>query len=285
MMFPKNWRILITGITSIHGWPVWKSISSRLPIDRVYGIRSPKMKIPQGHNISSLCITDRKALLELKNEFQPTHIIHGAGVCDLDVCEDRPQWAHELNVEGTKGIAEIFGLDSYIMYLSTDLVFSGKNPPQKGYSEKHLPDPVSVAGKTFAMAEKELSQCPRHSIIRLGLPLGDSITGDKGGIDWTESRFKKQRPVTLFYDEIRSCISCEEIARIVPKLLIKEIQGVYHLGGKKPISLYEMGKLVLKRGPYAPELLNPLSIHEEKNGPPRIANVTMNSEKLYQLIS
>lgn len=274
----------MTGITSIHGWPIYRKLQSLLPDNRLFAIRSPKMKIPKGNHVLPLCITDRKELKRIKKTFQPTHIIHGAGVCDLDVCEERPDWAYLLNVTGTAGIVDIFSDSSYIMFLSTDLVFSGRHPPENGYGENDTPNPVSVAGKTFVQAEDIIKTCDNYSILRISLALGDSLTGNKGGIDWTESRFKKNLPVTLFYDEIRSCISCEKIAEVVPELLCKEVQGIYHLGENPPISLYEMGATVLKKGPYNRSLLKGISIIEEKNGPPRIANVSMNCTKLNSII-
>jgi len=138
-------------------------------------------------------------------------VIHCAGVCDLDVCEDRPQWAYSINVLGTKAVADVFGENASIIYLSTDLVFSENNPPLKGYSELDTPDPLSVAGRTFLAAEQHIKKNNNFCIIRLGLPLGDSVNGEKGAIDWIESRFKRRLAVTLFHDEYRSCITCEEI--------------------------------------------------------------------------
>ena len=202
-IIPLSWKILITGVTSIHCWPVYKKLVSILPEKNIVAVRSPKMKIPEGKNVHSFCITDKKALKNLKNNFNPTHVLHGAGVCDLDVCEERPEWAYNLNVSGSRLITEIFGRSAYIMYFSSDLVFSGINPPAGGYNENHEPDPLSVAGKTIYQAEKEISKSENFSIVRLGLPMGDSITGNKGVFDWPKSRFVKDLPVTLFYDEIR----------------------------------------------------------------------------------
>jgi len=126
--------------------------------------------------------------------------------------------------------------------------------------------------------------CRRYAIVRLGLPLGESLTGDKGGYDWVGSRFRRNLPVTLFHDEIRSCIPCSELAAHIPRLLGQEVTGIYHLGGRQPQSLYDMGKTVLQKGDFDPALLNGISIHEEKNGPPRIANATLNSAKAYTLL-
>ena len=281
--FPAEWRILITGTTSIHGWPIFKELSRLLPENKLLAIRSPKMKVPDNKNVIPLCITDTAELARIKKSFAPTHIVHCAGVCDLDVCEERPEWAYKLNVTGTSGIASIFGESCYTMYLSTDLVFSGLNPPASGYCEKNEPDPISVAGKTFYKAEKYIKALKKSSVIRLGLPLGDSVTGNKGAIDWTESRFKKNRPVTLFYDEIRSCIKCDNVGKYICALLKSEVKGVFHLG-EENMSLYEMGKLVLTLDNYNPSLLNGIFRHQEKNGPPRIGNVSMDSSRAYKAL-
>jgi dTDP-4-dehydrorhamnose reductase len=219
-----------------------------------------------------------------RDEFKPTHVIHCAGVCDLDVCEERPEWAHSLNVQGTRAVADLFGNDIPILYMSTDLVFSGYNSPAGGYTEDDEPNPINVVGKTFAGAEAYIQKCKDHCIVRLGLPLGDSIDGKEGAIDWIESRFRRNLPVTLFYDEYRSCVDCEEIVRMAIATLTLGLRGIFHLGGDRRWSLYDIGKYVLDKGGYAPALLHGIMRHQEENGPPRIGDVSLNSKKLRSLI-
>jgi dTDP-4-dehydrorhamnose reductase len=273
-------RILFTGVTSIHGWPLYQKLRELLPPENLLGIRPPKMRVPEGENVFSLCVSDRAGMEEIRDRFSPTHVVHCAGVCDLDVCEERPEWARTINTVGTEVIADIFGKSCYLLYMSTDLVFSGNNPPEGGYREDDPLDPLSVAGKTFADAEAALDGCSRCCIIRLGLPIGPSITGDKGAVDFVEGRFKRNLRMTLFHDEIRSCISCEAIADVSLALLEREATGLFHLGGDTPSSLYEVGRSIIERGGYAPELLNAISRHEEKNGPPRIGKVALNSSRI-----
>ncbi len=284
MKIPDSWRILVTGVTSIHGWPIFTQLSELLPEPFLYGLRPPKSDVPDSDNVSSFCITERAELEKVRDEFKPTHIVRCAGVCDLDVCEDRPVWAHTINVQGTKAVADVFGNDIPILYMSTDLVFSGYNSPAGGYTEDNEPDPVNVVGKTFAEAEAYIQRCKEHCVIRLGLPLGDSIAGDKGAIDWIEGRFRRALPVTLFYDEYRSCIDCEEIGQMTVTALTLELRGLFHLGGEKIWSLYDIGEYVLEKGGYSPGLLNGIMRHQEENGPPRVGNVSLNSNRLRNLI-
>ena len=280
MSEPIQQRILVTGITSIHGWPIWCALSQACEPEHLFGICPPQTKDPVADNIAPVCITDQDTLNRIQQEFVPTCVLHCAGVCDLDLCEERPDWAYDLNVNGMRAVTEVFGQTCRIVYMSTDLVFSGEQPPESGYAENHAPDPISVAGETFLQAEQVLQEIEGACIVRLGLPLGDSITGDKGAIDWIKSRLTKNRPVTLFYDELRSCIWCDQIAEMIEPLLNLNLQGVYHFGGNRPWTLHAIGQHVQDKYQTAPHLLKGIYRHEEQNGPPRIGDVSMNCNKL-----
>jgi dTDP-4-dehydrorhamnose reductase len=277
-------RILITGITSIHGWPVYKKLQSIVSPDRLLGIGPPSMNISDNDNSVSLCVTDKEELTRLRDDFQPTHVLHAAGVCDLDMCEAKPLYAHTLNVNGAESMVSVFSPSCYIMYLSADLVFSGNNASPSGYVETDKPDPVSVVGKTYMLAEKEIMQAPRHAIVRLGLPMGDSFQGKKGAVDFIESRLKRDLPMSLFHDEYRSCIDCDDLADAVVSLFSMEVEGLFHVGGPQPVSLYEIGERILKRGNYKQESLRKWSRADDVNGPPRIGNVHLNSGKAERLL-
>jgi dTDP-4-dehydrorhamnose reductase len=284
-MIPSHWKILITGVTSIHGWPIFSKLREIVKPGQALGIRPPKMGVPLGSDVQSVCITDESSFVKIRDNFSPTHVIHASGVCDLDVCEERPAWAKAMNVTGAEVIARVFGKGSYVLYLSTDLVFSGNNPPEGGYRETDVPDPVSVAGTTFATAEKIVAGLSNACILRLGLPLGESITGEKGAIDFIDRRLKRGLPLTLFHDELRSCISTDAITSAVLQFLLHGSNGLFHCGGEVPQSLYELGKLVLDKGGYPQNLLTTISRFDEKNGPPRMGNVSLNSGKLASLLN
>jgi len=276
-------RIFFTGITSIHGYPVFNTFLND-PECEVYGIRPPKVHEPSGVKITSCCITNRDMLHHIRKTFQPTHVIHCAGVCDLDVCEERPHWAHAMNTDGARAIAEVFNGVAKIIYLSADLVFSGNAPPDCGYNEECIPDPVSVAGKTIAAAEKIIELCDSASILRLGLPIGTSVTGTKGAIDFIESRFKRNLPVTLFHDEFRSCIQCSDIVKAVKVITNLDICGYWHLGGPVKYSLFSIGKYVLDKNKYPENLLKGILRKDELIGPPRMGDVSLDSSRLISML-
>jgi len=68
-------------------------------------------------------------------------------------------------------------------------------------------------------------------------------------------------------------------------MLAREATGLFHLGGDVPMSLHQIGRLVLDKGKYPPHLLKSLSRHEEINGPPRIGDVSLDSSKIKRLLN
>src|SRR5438876_4932994 len=60
--------------------------------------------------------------------------------------------------------------------------------------------------------------------------------------------------------------------------------GIYHLGGPRPLTLYQIGQIVNRVGGYEPHLLKGCPRHEAGPMPPRAGNVSMNSAKLTALL-
>ena len=90
-----------------------------------------------------------------------------------------------------------------LVHLSIDLVFSGNGPG--GHVEDDPTDPVTVYGQTMVASERLIQAAmPAACILRISLPMGVSFNGHAGAIDWIQSRFKKSRPATLYFDEVRT---------------------------------------------------------------------------------
>src|SRR3982074_3595412 len=97
------------------------------------------------------------------------------------------------------------------------------------------------------MAEGEkliLGESPSSAILRISLPMGPSFNRHAGAIDWIQSRFRKHRPATLYFDEVRSCTYTDDLNRVFERFLTGTESGVYHLGGPRPLALYEIAQIV-----------------------------------------
>jgi dTDP-4-dehydrorhamnose reductase len=275
--------LLITGITGVAGYNALHYFRRRYP-GRVIGIRPRQTWGLKGEGVVPLDAEDRAGMRALFAEHRFRSVLNCVGNCALKSCELDPSMARLLNVESAAVIldsARAHG--SRLVHLSSDLVFSGRGAG--GYVETDPTDPVTVYGKSMAEAEGLIAEAePGAAVLRISLPMGPSFNRHAGAIDWIGSRFRKHRPATLYYDEIRSCTYCEDLGRVFERFLAGTEGGVYHLGGPRPLALYQIGQVVNRVGGHDPALL--LGCPRVMAGPvpPRAGNVSMNSAKLVRLL-
>ncbi|HMO86036.1 MAG TPA: sugar nucleotide-binding protein, partial [Lacipirellulaceae bacterium] len=147
--------------------------------------------------------------------------------------------------------------------------------------EEDPTSPVSVYGKTMVAAEQVLADwLPQACVLRISLPMGVSFNGHAGAIDWIQSRFRKNRPATLYFDEVRTPTYTDCLNRLFERVLALDLAGVYHCGGPRRLSLYEIAQIVNRVGGYDPALLQGCLRHEAGPVPPRAGDVSMDSSRL-----
>jgi dTDP-4-dehydrorhamnose reductase len=188
--------------------------------------------------------------------------------------------AWRINVEGARNLLEVIhDRGVRLVHLSIDLVFSGKG--NGGHVERDPTDPVTVYGKTMAAAERLiLAAEPRAAILRISLPMGVSFNGHAGAIDWIQSRLKKQRPATLFFDEVRTPTYTECLNQACEAVLAARFAGLYHAGGPRRLSLFQIAQVINRVGGYDPDLLRGCPRIDAGPIPPRAGNVSLDSTKL-----
>ena len=125
---------------------------------------------------------------------------------------------------------------------------------------------------------------PEAARLRISLPMGPSFNGHAGAIDWIQHRFRHGWPATLYFDEVRSCTYCDDLNRVFERFLGGDEGGLYHLGGPRGLTLYQIGQIVNRVGGFDPALLKGCLRAEAGPVPPRAGNVTMGSEKLIRLL-
>src|SRR5260370_660556 len=82
-------------------------------------------------------------------------------------------------------------------------------------------------------------------------------------------RFRAGRPATLYFDEVRSCTYADDLTRVFERFLIGDEAGLYHLGGPRAMTLYQIGQIVNRVGGYNPRLLKGCPRIEAGPMPPR----------------
>ncbi len=271
--------LLVTGIAGVSGYNAFAYFRERYG-DQVVGQR-PKNNWPlSGSGIVGIDLEDEKGISSLIEEYDFRTVINCGGSCALKSCELDPVMARRVNVSGIASLLRAMsGRPIRFVHLSIDLVYSGTEEGR--HIESDPPDPVTVYGTTMVEAETLiLSERPDSCIARISLPMGVSFNGHAGAIDWIQHRFASHKPATLYFDEVRTPTYVECLNEVCERLLASQASGLYHSGGLRHLSLYQIAQIVNRVGGYDPDLLHGCPRVDAGPMPPRAGNVTMDSSRL-----
>lgn len=272
--------LLVTGVAGVPGYNAMAYFHAKYP-GQVIGIRQADNFRLVGPGVVACNAEDREGLARLFDQYQFASVLDCAGNCNLKQCEFAPEIARRINVEGVENLlSQTVPRGVRLVHLSCDLVFSGKDG-RGGYVETDPTDPVTVYGKTMAIAEDVvIAADPTACILRISLPMGVSFSGHAGAIDWIESRFEKSRPATLYYDEIRTPTYTDCLNRLYERMLCNELSGIFHAGAPRRLSLYQIAQIINRVGGYDPNCLMGTPRADAGPIPPRAGNVCMDCTKL-----
>jgi dTDP-4-dehydrorhamnose reductase len=275
--------LLITGVPGVPGFNAIRYFQKRYP-GQVFGIRQVENRHAMGPHVLGCNAEDVDALGRLFDQHQFAAVLDCSGNCALKPCELDPPLAWRINVQGARNLLDqIVPRGLRLVRLSVDLVYSGDRAG--GYVEEDPPDPVTVYGKTMAAAEELItSTYPSAAILRISLPMGPSLSGHAGAIDWIVSRFKKSRPATLFFDEFRTPAYTDCLNELCEQMLANDLSGIYHAGGPRVLSLYQIAQIINRVGGYDPDCLMGMPRAQASPIPPRAGNVAMDSSKIARAI-
>ena len=275
--------MLITGIAGVPGYNALHYFRARYG-DEVYGVRQSKMWPLAGPGVIACDADDARSVEQLWAKHQFKTLLNCAGSCRLKSCELDPVMAHRVNVLGTQHMLDAaVRHDAQVIHLSIDLVFAGRDGG--GYVESDPTDPVTVYGAKMVEAEQIVRRLrPDACILRISLPMGISFNGHAGAIDWIASRFKQDKPATLYFDEVRTPTYSDCMNRLFERLVEQPLSGTFHAGGDNRWSLYQIAQIVNVVGGYQPQLLEGCPRIEAGPMPPRAGNVTLDSSKLSEAL-
>jgi dTDP-4-dehydrorhamnose reductase len=271
--------VLVTGISGVAGYNALPYFQARYP-GQVVGIRQRDNWRLGGAGVVPCDAEDYEALSRLFDEHRFAAVLDCAGNCALRSCELDPDMAWRINVAGVENLLRVMaGRGARLAHLSIDLVFSGAG--NGGHVEVDPTDPVTVYGQTMVAAEERILACDSAAaILRISLPMGVSFNGHAGAIDWIQSRFKKSKPATLYFDEVRTPHYTDCLNELCEAVLAGSLSGLFHAGGPRRLSLYQIAQIINRVGGFDPDLL--MGCPRIKAGPipPRAGNVALDSSKL-----
>lgn len=247
---------------------------------------------------SGIDITNLNLLTQAFKKYEEAKIVlHLAAFTDVDAAflqtGDKNGLCYKVNVLGSKNIARLCRkTNKYLISISTDFVFDGKNPPIGGYKEEDLPSPLEWYGKTKLLAEKEIifSGC-RSVILRIAFPFKAKPAKKElepiVKLDLVRkiiAKLKNQEKLTMFSDQIITPTFIDDFAKVIDKCIRFQPKGIFHCVGSESLSPYELAKKIANTFEFNKKLIKKTTLEEivKKNSQarPRQKNNSLSNFKL-----
>jgi len=268
-------KIIYTGISGLLGGYIRKKEYSA----EITGIGNVNIKSDKKN--FSIDITNRQLVLDLILKIRPEIIIHGAAIGNVDYCEKNPQQAIEVNVEGTENIiAAAKSVNARIIFLSSNAVYDGENPP---YNEEAAVNPIDVYGKTKVEGEKLIVESGLdYCILRLMTMYGwPQIGGRSNPVTWVIDSLKRGERINVVNDIYNNHLWAGQAADAIWQVIEREkVKDVYNISGNECISRYDLALKVAEVFELDPTLITPVDSDFFKNLAKRPKNTCFNPSKM-----
>lgn len=235
-------NILLTGASGLLGRVVWRHFSA-LDAFHVVGTafrRTNSALVP-------LNLLDPTSIREVVQATRPEIIIHCAAERRPDVSESQHDATLALNAQATGTLAECAKpYDSKFIYISTDYVFEGTQPP---YAEMAMPRPLNFYGQTKLAGEQAVAAMlpTRHYILRLPILYGPVTRLDECPAMALAQALLATDPVALDHWAVRFPTLTDDVALVLEQMVARIARdglaaGVYHWQSDEAFTKYELTK-------------------------------------------
>lgn len=259
-------KVLVTGIGGQLGHDVVRELEKRG--QEVVGVGRAEMDI-----------TDEGKVREVIRTCAPDAVIHCSAYTAVDRAEEEDDLCHQVNVEGTKYIAEACAeLDCKMIYISTDFVFSGEG--ERPWETDDEAGPINVYGKTKYEGELEVkSRLNKWFIVRISWVFGYN------GNNFVKTMLrlgKENGAVKVVADQIGSPTYTRDAAVLLADLVQTEKYGVYHASNEGFCSWYQFAKEIFQSAGMDEVSVTPITSDEFPTKAKRPFNSRMSKGKLVE---
>jgi len=234
----KTLNVFITGGSGLLGKALLETCPKEFNLTATYFPNEPDYFL-ESINFIELNITNRNEVLKCIQTIRPDVIIHTAAIGNVDFCEKNKDISWATNVDGTKNVIEAAReSDSEIIYISSNAVFDGSNPP---YKEEDDINPLSYYGETKAVCERLIKNSGlKNVIIRAILMYGwHNLSERQNMVTWILDSLLKGISLKIVDDIFSNPLLSLNCADAIWAAVIKEKTGIFHIAGADCVSRYD----------------------------------------------
>jgi len=207
-------------------------------------------------------ITDQKQVHKKLNEIDFDLLLHMAAYTNVDRAEEEKDIARKLNVDATNYLfEETQTKNKKMIYISTDFVFDGENPP---FDEESKPNPIGYYGQSKYDGELILEN--HAMIVRITYPYGNSPSPKQDFVQKIHSLLSQKKPLSMVTDSAMTPTYIDDIALALKYLMNHFSPEIFHIIGSKSYSPYEVGTMIAEQYDLPDWLIQPTTFEEYSKG-------------------
>lgn len=183
-----------------------------------------------------LDITDQHAVSHTVQREKPDLIINCA-VLGVDACEDDPQLARAINVEGPRNLAAAASqVNAQLVHFSSNYVFDGRHSDSP-YTVLDEPQPINEYGRTKLEGERVVAALlPRSFVVRTSWVYGDH---QDNFLSTVPSNLLAGKRLSAIADVTASTTFVADLVRRLDEILKQQRYGTYHVVNSGACSYFE----------------------------------------------
>lgn len=235
-------------------------------------------------------LTQPETITSIIRSVQPQIIINAAAYTAVDKAETETELATIINEKAPLILAqEAEKLGAFLIHISTDYVFDGKN--NLPYQESDATNPLGFYGKSKLAGEQAIiNNCPYYFILRTAWVYGNL---GKSNFVKTMLRLGSDRPeVRVVADQIGSPTWAKDIATTISKITDKistDTIGIYHYTNSGVASWYDFAVTIFEEAkklniPLAIERVIPITTPDYPTPAQRPAYSVLACQKISRLL-
>lgn len=224
----------------------------------------------------SMDITNKEQVNNALKNLNFDIFFHLAAYTNVSGAETNKELAFKINRDGTKNVFEaVTQKCKKFIYISTDFIFDGINPP---YNEDSIPNPTSVYAVSKYEGEKIIQD--QAMIVRISYPYRANFELKKDFFRTFKSYLENNKTLSMITDSLMTPTFIDDIAFGLKFLFNNYSPQIFHLVGSDSLSPYDACQIVAEKFNLDKSLIGKTTYREYVKGKARLPQfVTIKSKK------
>ncbi|MQP27167.1 sugar nucleotide-binding protein [Sphingobacterium faecium] len=233
-------KVLITGSNGFLGQKLIDLLSKDTKYD-IFAISKHENDNPnkENYHFQQLDLMNSELLNNYLSEFKPNYIIHTAAITSVEACEADQALCQKMNVDVVEQLAQYCKqTNAFLVHLSTDFVFDGKNGP---YKEEDFAHPLSEYGKSKLRSEQVIHNTGcAYAILRTILVYGINANPKRSNLVlWAKEKLSNKESINVVKDQWRMPTFVDDLAEACILAIEKRVTGIFHISGEEMFTIAE----------------------------------------------